>query len=339
MKTRTTTIRGLATTALAAATALALGLSGCSSSASSPGSTGGSGTTYTIGVAVIVSHPSLQLVQQGFEETLKADGINYTLISENAQGDQANAATIASGFAANKNIDLVLAISTPIALAMATAVQDRPILFAAVTDPVGAGLVPSWDQAGPNITGTSDLNPTSKPVDLVLQAKPGTKTIGVLYSSSEPNSQVQVTAYQSQAAAAGVTLKTQAITSASDISVGLAALKGVDAVLIPTDNTVIASLATVIGWGQDNQIPIFSADADSVSQGTVAAQGVSYEALGKQTGDMAVQILRDHVDVSTIKPLAVTDAELVANPDAAKTFGLTLPASFLANAKTVTTSS
>lgn len=331
--------RRLLVVTLASAVALALGLSGCSDSTSNPGSASGSGTTYTIGVAVIVAHPSLQLVQQGFEETLKADGINYKLISENAQGDQANAATIASGFAANKSINLVLAISTPIALAMATAVQDRPILFAAVTDPVGAGLVPSWDQAGPNITGTSDLNPTAKPVDLILKAKPSTKTIGVLYSSSEPNSQVQVTAYQTQAEAAGVTLKTQAITSSSDISVGLAALKGVDALLIPTDNTVIASLSTVIGWGQDNQIPIFSADADSVSQGTVAAQGVSYEALGKQTGDMAVKILRDHVDVSTIKPLAVTDAEMVANPDAAKTFGLTLPDSFLQGAKVVTTTS
>ena len=324
---------------LAAITALALGLSGCSSSATttSSSSAASGGKTYTIGVAVIVSHPSLQLVQQGFEEQLKADGVNYTLISENAQGDQSNAATIASEFAANKNIDLVLAISTPIALAMATAVQDRPILFAAVTDPVGAGLVPSWDQAGPNITGTSDLNPTAKPVDLVLKAKPSAKTIGVLYSSSEPNSQVQVTAYQQQAAAAGVTLKTQAITSASDISVGLAALKGVDALLIPTDNTVIASLSTVIGWGQDKQIPVFSADADSVSQGTVAAQGVSYEDLGKQTGAMATQILKDGVNVNTIKPLAVTDTEMVANPDAAKTFGLTLPDSFLQNAKIVTT--
>jgi putative ABC transport system substrate-binding protein len=350
-------MRGWWPAILSGAMTLALGLSGCSgspsdthdttagastppgSSASSSASTSATGKQYTIGVAVIVSHPSLQLVQDGFEEVLKEQGVNYKLISENAQGDNANAATIASEFASNKSIDLILAISTPIALAMANAEKARPILFSAVTDPVGAGLVPSWDQAGPNVTGTSDMNPGAKPVQLVTQAMPAAKTIGVLYSSSEPNSLVQVSEYQKEAADLGVTLKVVAITSAAEVSVGLSSLEGVDALLIPTDNTVVASLATVIGWGQEKQIPVFSADADSVKQGTVATLGISYEDLGRRTGEMAVQILTQGVAISTIKPLAVTDTQLVVNPDAAKTFGLTLPDSLLAGATVVTTQS
>jgi len=330
--------RRLLTASVAAVAALGLGLTSCSGAGGTP-SNSASGPTYTIGVAVIVSHPALQAVQDGFEEVLKEQNINYTLISQNAQGDPSNAATIASSFAANKNIDLVLAISTPIALAMATAITDRPILFSAVTDPVSIGLVPSWDQAGANITGTSDLNPDAKPVQLVTQAVPSAKTIGVLYSSAEPNSITQVKAYEQEAAGLGVTLKEQAITAASEISTGLQALSGVDAILIPTDNTVVASMASVIQFGQEKQIPVFCADTSTVSLGTVAARGLSYHDLGRATGDMAVKILRDGVAINTIPPVATTSTELMVNPDAAAAFGLTLPADLVSQGTVVTTQS
>jgi len=294
---------------------------------------------YTIGSAVIVSHPALQAVQDGFEEVLKEQGINYTMISENAQGDNSNAITIANSFASNSKIDLILAISTPIALSMASVEKDRPILFSAVTDPVAAGLVPSWDQAGANITGTSDLNPGAKPVSLVQEAMPNVRTIGVLYSSSEPNSLAQVAAFQTEADSLGVTLKTQAVTAASEISVGLEALAGVDAILIPTDNTVVASIASVIGFGQEHQIPVFCADTSTVALGTVATRGLSYHDLGRATGEMAVQILRDGVSISTIKPQATTSTELYVNPDAAAKFGLTLPAAMISDAAHIETTS
>ena len=328
--------------ALAGLTVLATGLTGCGggttpTTTTSAGSTAGDGQGFTIGVAVIIAHPSLQAAQDGFEAVLKEQGVKYTLVSQNAQGDIANAATIASSFAANKNIDLIFAISTPIALAMANAETTRPIIFSAVTDPVDARLVPSWHKAGPNVTGTSDLNPGAKPVELVTQAKPGTKTIGVLYSSSEPNSLTQVKAFQAEAAALGVTLKTQAITSAAEISVGLEALADVDAILIPTDNTVVAALGSVVAFGQDRRIPVFCADTDSVSHGTVAARGVSYTALGRRAGEMAVSILRDGVPISSIPPEAPIDTELVVNPGAAASFGLTLPAGFTDGATVVTT--
>jgi len=347
--------RHLLFAAASAVAALSLAATGCSSptTATSSGSATSSTTTsaapstssssaptdktYTIGVAVIVSHPSLQAVQDGFEAVLKENGVKYTLVSQNAQGDTANAATIASSFAANKNLDLILAISTPIAQTMVAAEKTRPIIFSAVTDPIAAGLCPSWDQAGPNITGTSDLNPGAKPVSMVQEAMPSVKTIGVLYSSSEPNSLTQVTAYEAEAAALGVTIKKQAITQASEISTGLQALAGVDAMLVPTDNTVVAALPTVLAFGQEHKIPVFSADTNSVSQGAVAARGVSYTALGRAAGQMAISVLRDGVPVNTIKPVAPTDTELVVNPDAAKLFGLTLPDSFTKGATVVQT--
>jgi putative ABC transport system substrate-binding protein len=360
-------LRRLPLVGLATAAALALSLTGCSSSSNSGGNTATSTNTaaatdtpaatdtatdtpaaaastdaakqYTIASAVIVSHPALQAVQDGFEEVLKEQGIDYKMTSENAQGDSANAATIASSFAANKDIDLILAISTPIALAIANAEKDRPILFSAVTDPVAAGLVPSWDAAGANITGTSDLNPEAKPVALVKEAMPDVKTIGILYSSSEPNSLAQVEAYKTEAASLGVTLKPQAITSAAEISVGLESLAGVDAILIPTDNTVVAAIASVIQFGQEKQIPVFCADTSTVELGTVATRGLSYHDLGRRTGEMAVSILRDGVDISTIKPEATTSTELLISTDAAASFGLTLPPALVSQGTVVATKS
>jgi putative ABC transport system substrate-binding protein len=288
-----------------------------------------SGTQFTIGTAVIVSHPALQAVLDGFEEVLQEENLDHKLINENAQGDQANATTIASSFASNSDIDLILAVSTPISLAVSSAEKDRPILFAAVTDPVTDGLVPSWDEAGPNITGASDLNPEAHPVSLICEAMPDAKTVGVIYSSSESNSLAQVNAYKEEAAEVGLTIKTQAVTSAAEITAGLEALSGVDAILIPTDNTVVASISTVIGFGEEKQIPVFCADNSTVELGTVATRGLSYHDQGRRVGQMAVEILRDGKKISDIPPEATTGTELLVNPDAAVRFGLTLPGSLV----------
>ena len=333
-------IRRLLTAGVATVAAMGLSLTACSSpsttiptdtSSTDAGSTATSPAdkTFTIGAAVIVTHPALQAVEQGFKDSLDKAGVKYNIIDENAQGDTSNAATIASSFAANKNIDLILAISTPIATAMAQAVQDRPILFSAVTDPVGAGLVPSMTQAGANITGTSDANPDAKPVDVVKQAMPDVKTIGVIYSSSETNSLAQYKEYQTEAAADGITLQPATVTSAADITTALNTLTNVDAILVPTDNTVVASIANVISFGQQKQIPVFCADDSVLTQGTVATQGLSYYALGQATGDMAVQILQGGVNVNTIAPSEPSTTTLEINPDAAASFGLTLPPAFL----------
>ncbi|MCL2422945.1 MAG: ABC transporter substrate-binding protein [Micrococcales bacterium] len=317
-------LRRLGATSVAAAITLvvaSLGMSGCSSS---------SDDKFTIGTAIIVSHPALEAVIAGFEEVLKEEGIDYKLINENAQGDMANANTIASSFASNKDIDLILAISTPIATTMAAAEKDRPILFAAVTDPVADKLVPSWEKAGPNITGASDLNPEAKPVALIQQAMPDVKNVGVLYSSSESNSLVQVKSYEDEGKALGIKITKQGITGPNEVATGLEALADVDAILIPTDNTVVAAIASVIQFGQEKQIPVFCADNNTVEAGTVATRGLSYHDQGRRVGEMAVQILRDGKSVADIKPEMTTETELLVNPEAAKKFGLTLPEALVA---------
>lgn len=291
---------------------------------------------FTIGTAVIVSHPSLQLIRDGFADYLQEKGIKATYLDENAQGDQNNSATIAATFHENSDIDLMLAISTPIAQAVVQVEKTRPVLFAGITDPVAAGLVPSLDQpSGTNVTGTSDLNPNGKPVGLIQEMVPDVATVGVLYTSSEQNSVIQVETYKEEAASLGITIKESAITNSSELATGVQALAGVDAILIPTDNNVVAGIATVIGFGEQNQIPVFTADTESVGKGTVAARGVSYYDMGCRTGEMAYRVLAEGTDVATIPTLVVQETEISANPAAAARMGLTIPQAILDQATLV----
>ena len=306
--------------------ALSLGLSACSD--------GSSGHKYTIGVTVIVAHPALEAAQKGFEDVLTEEGLDYGIIFENAQGEKSNAATIATMFADNKKIDLMLAISTDSSLALANVEKSRPILFTAVTDPVQEGLVPSWQTAAPNMTGTSDLNPGANTIALMKEAMPNLKNVGVLYTSSESNSLSQVDVYRTEAAVLGVTLQLQGITNASEVSVGLAALKDVEAIIVPTDNTVVAAIESVIAFGKENKIPIFCADSSTVELGTVATRGLSYYELGRVTGEMAVGILRDGKTVADYPPQAPTGTDLSVNVTSAEAYGLTLPEEFVALAQT-----
>ncbi|MDR1427021.1 MAG: ABC transporter substrate-binding protein [Bifidobacteriaceae bacterium] len=287
---------------------------------------------FHIGITQIVDHPSLNLIREGFKDALVQAGVEATYDEQNAQNDQSNAATIAGSFAADASIDLIVAIATPTAQAVVQQIADRPVLFAGVTDPVDAGLVPSFEPSGTNVTGTSDLNPNANPVGLIQEIVPDVKTVGVLYSSAEANSEVQVEAYRAEAEPLGIEIEAQAITNTSEVATGAQALEGVDAILIPTDNTVVAALEAVIQFAEQAKIPLFSADAESVDRGTVATRGISYYDVGLRTGEMAVQILRDGVDVGSIPTLVVEDTELKVNPAAADRMGISVPEAILADA-------
>ncbi|MDR1294270.1 MAG: ABC transporter substrate-binding protein [Bifidobacteriaceae bacterium] len=299
----------------------------------------GETVSVTIGITQIVDHPSLNLIKDGFKDALAQAGIDASYDEQNAQGDQSNAATIAGSFAADPSLDLILAIATPTAQAVVQQITDRPILFAGVTDPVAAGLVPSFDPSGTNVTGTSDLNPNARPVELVQQVMPDVQTIGVLYSSAEANSEVQVEAFEAEAEALGIEIKPQSITNSSEVMTGAQALEGVDAILIPTDNTVVSALDAVIQFAEQSKIPVFSADAESVERGTVATRGISYYDLGVRTGEMAVQVLRDGVDPGSIATLVVEETELKVNPVSAERMGIVIPDDLLSEATIVETSS
>ncbi|MDR2253943.1 MAG: ABC transporter substrate-binding protein [Bifidobacteriaceae bacterium] len=294
--------------------------------------------TYEIAITQFLEHPSLDAITQGFKDALEEKGVKVNYSYESASGDQANTQTIAGQFAADPGLDLIVAVATPSAQAMVNAVTDRPVLFAGITDPVSAGLVPSWEASRTNVTGTSDLNPEGRPAALVVEimGQGDVKTIGFPYSLGEKNSEVQLEALIAEATPLGITVKDAGIAASSELATGLESLTGVDAIFVGTDNAVVTGMEQVVAFCQEHQIPLFVADTASVARGAVASRGIDYYELGKRTGDMAYEILVNGVSPGAIPPLQVTDTQIVANPDAAASFGITIPASALEGAEIVT---
>ncbi|MDR1189511.1 MAG: hypothetical protein LBK95_19015, partial [Bifidobacteriaceae bacterium] len=175
------------------------------SGASSGASAAAGDKTYNIAITQFLAHPSLDLITEGFKDGLKEKGVQAEFTYDDAQGDQANTATIAGKYAADAKYDLILAVATPSAQAVVNQITDRPVLFAGVTDPVAASLVPSWEPSGTNVTGTSDLNPEGRPAALIqeIMGKDNVKTIGYLYSLGEKNSVVQLDLLRDEATELG----------------------------------------------------------------------------------------------------------------------------------------
>ncbi|MFB9621348.1 ABC transporter substrate-binding protein [Brooklawnia cerclae] len=317
----TNPLRGM--TALAIVGALAL--AGCGSDSSSGSSS--SGTVYRIGITQIVSHPSLDAAREGFKQALADAGIEAEYDEQNAQGDQATATSIASKFA-SQDLDLVLAVATPTAQAAAQAIIDTPILFTAVTDPVAADLVDSNETPGGNITGTTDMNPVAEQIALVKRLNPDAKTVGILYSSGEVNSQVQVELAREAADEQGLTVVEKTITTTSEVLQAAQTLD-VDAIYVPTDNNVVAGLDTVIQVAEDKQIPLIAGETDSVAKGALITYGLDYTELGRQTGEMAVKILTEGADPATLAVESQKTPKLVINTTAAERMGVTVPQDLL----------
>lgn len=306
-----------------------LALMACGSGEPDDGPADDTAQQFHVGITQIVAHPSLDASVAGFKAALADAGLDVSYDEQNAQGESSNAATIAGAFAADDSIDLVLAVATPTAQAAVAAISDRPILFAAVTDPVAAELVPSLEGSGTNVSGASDLNPEAAPLALIREFLPAASTVGIIYSSAEVNSQVQLDALEVEAAELGIDLRLSGITNSSEVAVGAAALDGVDAIYVPTDNTVVSALESVLDVGQTSQTPVFVGEPDSVARGGAATRGLDYYQMGYEVGLMAVQILADGADVGTIPTLVATDTEIVVNPAAAESFGLEVPADLL----------
>lgn len=327
-------LRALA--ALAAVTALAL--SGCSTAtpAASPTATGTASAapkTYKIGITQIVAHASLDASREGFKKALADAGVKATYDEKNAQGEPATATTIANTFNSG-SYDLVLAIATPTAQASAQVITKIPILFTAVTDPVAAQLVKSNEAPGANVTGTTDMNPVAEQIKLVKRLKPEAKTVGVIYSSGEVNSEVQVKAARTAAAAEGLTLVEKTVTTTGEVAQAVASL-AVDAIYVPTDNNVVSGLASVVAFAEQKKIPLITGEGDSVKNGGLITYGLDYSKLGYQTGEMAVKILRDGAKPATMPVESQKDPSLYVNSKAAARMGVTIPADILAKATDV----
>lgn len=344
MKRHILSVAGIvaATTALALAgcsgsgsgSTASTGASGDAASGAAGSSAGPAGGSYTIGISQYVTHTSLDAAREGFKAAIEDAGLDVTFDEQNAQGDQATVTSIASTFASG-DYDLVLAVATPSAQAMAQATTTLPVLFTAVTDPVAAQLVDSLEAPGGNVTGTTDMNPVADQIGLVTQLVPDAKTVGIVYSSGEVNSEVQVELAKKAAAAEGLTVKEATVTNSSEVQQAAQSLGDVDAIYIPTDNVVVSALSSVLQVAESAQIPVIAGEADSVRNGAVATYGIDYTELGRQTGEMAVKILTEGADPATLAVEQQSTFALTVNTTAAAAMGVTVPDDLLAKATVV----
>lgn len=308
---------------------LLLSLAGCGAAKSEANSNGNeSQKPIKIGIVQIVEHPALDAAREGFLETLKANGYeegkNLTLDYQNAQGDQPTLQSITQKFAASK-LDLVLAIATPSAQAMASASTSIPILITAVTDPVEAKLVNSMDKPGKNVTGTTDMNPIKEQFELMKALIPNVKKVGIIYNAGEVNSQVQVGIAKTVAAELGLEITEATVTTSADVLQASQSLIGkVNAIYVPTDNVVVSAAQSVVQVSHENKIPIISGESSVVDKGALATIGINYKNLGKQTGEMALRVIKGEKPQDM--PIeSQKDFDTVLNQSAIDLFGITVP--------------
>jgi putative ABC transport system substrate-binding protein len=298
-------------------------LAGCNAD-----TTGGDGEKQVVvGVTQIVEHPSLDAALEGFKKALEdngyTEGENVKYDVQIAQGDMNNSQSIASNFVSD-NVDLIFANSTPSAQSALQATKDIPIIFTSVTDPVGAELVESFDKPGENITGTSDTHPDAiaSTINFMVDEL-GIKSIGILYNAGEQNSIVQVNSVKELAEEKGASVVEASVSTSAEVKQAAESLIGrVDAMYIPTDNTVVSAFQTVVGVANDEQIPLFAGEFDSMELGAVAASGFSYYDLGYETGLKAVQILKGEKKASEIPVSYPQNLKLMINTKAAEAQGV-----------------
>lgn len=318
--------------ALAGIAVAALTLSACSSPAATD-SGDEAKASYKIGISQFVQHPALDAATAGFKDAFADAGVEVEWDEQNASGDQANAVTIAQGFG-TAGLDLVLAVATPSAQTAAQAITDVPILFTAVTDAVEGQLVDSNEAPGGNVTGTSDLAPIDEQLALLKEIVPDAKKVGIVYASGEVNSQVQVDAVTEAATPLGLEVVTKTVTTGNDIAAATEALGDVDAIYVPTDNMVVAGIASLVQVAEDKKIPVIGAESGTVEGGAVITLGIDYTKLGYQTGEMALKVL-EGADTATMPVEVSKEFAYVVNEGAAERMGATIPEAILAEAEKV----
>ncbi|AIE59277.1 ABC transporter substrate-binding protein [Bacillus methanolicus] len=297
-------------------------LSACGKSESANGDgkdKGKNDKTFKVGVTQIVEHPSLDAAYQGFKKALKDKGLKVEYDVQIAQGDQNNNQTIANNFVSD-GVDLIFANSTPSAQGALNATKEIPIVFTSVTDPVGAGLVKSMDKPGGNITGTTDTHPDAIPntVKFITENFKG-KNIGVIYNAGEQNSVSQIKIVKNALKKTNVKLVEATVSTSSEVKQAAESLVGKAGVIyIITDNTVVSALESVIKVANDNDIPLFVGELDSVKRGGFAAYGFDYFDIGYEAGEMAAKILKGEKKPSELPVQYPQKLKLLINKKAAK---------------------
>jgi len=292
---------------------------------------------YKIGITQIVTHPALDLCREGFIAQMAeegfTEGVNVEYIMRNAEGDMTTAASIAESFVAEK-VDLIFSIATPTTQACAAAVEgtDIPIVFAALTDPVAAGVVESWEKPGGQVTGASDWADVGLQVKLGMDTYPA-KKLGVIYNAGEVNSVVQIDELKKVAPSLGIEeiVEATAATTADVYAAAMSLVGRVDAIWEPSDNTVAAAIESVVKVCEENKIPLFASDISMAKGGAISGLGLDYYVNGSEAGKLAARVLGGE-DPANI-PVGKTPMTIIyLSPVAAERMGVTIPPEVLSTA-------
>lgn len=308
-------------TAIILAVVFVLSLAACSGAGQEDGK-----KTYTIGISQYGEHASLDNCREGFIEGLTEAGLveneDFTLDYQNAGFDDNIASQIAQNFSA-KNVDLMCGIATNSATACFAASEDKsiPVIFVAITDPVEAKL----DKG--NVTGVSDKLPVEAQLDLIRKCQPDAKTIGIIYTTSEPNSVSAIREYNEKAKDYGFTVESVGVTAQAEVTQAADTLisKGVDCFSNLTDNNVVGVLDSILDKTNEAGIPVYGSEIEQVKKGCIASAGIDYVKLGKQAGAMAAKILKGEATCEEIPYETIAEYELYTNGPVLAQFGVTLP--------------
>ena len=277
-----------------------------------------------IGVLQYVQHPALDKANEGFVAALEEAGLEVDIEQQNAGGEQSAAQTIANKLVNDKK-DLILAIATPAAQAVAGATSDIPVVIIAVTDPAASGLVESNDAPGGNVTGSSDLTPVADQIELLTKLLPEAKNVGMLYCTAEANSKLQAQMAMDALKEKGLTGVEYTVSSSNEIQTVVESMVGkVDAIYVPTDNVIAAGMTTVAMIATtEHKIPIIGAESAHVENGALATYGIDYLEVGKLAGEQAVEILngKSPADIP-IAYLPKDKCKLTINEEVAKELGI-----------------
>lgn len=281
-----------------------------------------------IGISQYLEHGALDSAREGFlaalEEKGYKDGEKIKIDLKNAQGEPSNTQTIAQGFVADEK-DLLLGIGTLSAQSLYNGTKDTPILITAITDPVSAGLVKSLEKTESNVTGTTDALDIDLQLKLLKDLYPDAKKVGIVYTTGEPNAEIQVKEVKEKAPEFGLEVVTQGISVSNDIAQSLESIiDDVDAIYVPTDNIVVAAMPLIYQKTIAKKIPVIGSERGQVENGALATEGIDYYELGYQTGLMAVEILEGK-DPKDMPVKMANEFTLTINEDTVKALGIELP--------------
>ncbi len=281
-----------------------------------------------VDITQIVAHPALDAVRKGVEDVLALqgykNGANLVLNFQSAQGNISTATQIARQFVGDKP-DVIVTISTPSAQTMLAATKNIPIVFAAVSDPVEAKLVPDMKKPGGNVTGICDRSPVEEHIKLLKEIKPDLKKLGYLYNAAEANSVSTLNVLKKLAEEDGIEVIPSAAPKSSDVQAATRALIGkVDMIYVPTDNTIISVLEGATKVAAESKTPLFTADPSSIGHGAFAAQGIDYYDSGLETGKLVVRILKGEKpgDIDVVTP---EGKNVAVDLQAAEKMGVVIP--------------